>query len=81
MQLLEISCREVRRELSNYLEEDVKPALRERIDAHVTRCGGCRALYDGVRNVIQLCSGGEVLDLPKGFSVRLYARLTGTTSH
>jgi predicted anti-sigma-YlaC factor YlaD len=79
MQLLEISCVEVRRELSNYLEEDVKLPLRERIDAHVARCGGCRAVYDGVRNVIQLCSGGEVLELPKGFSERFYARLTGTT--
>jgi predicted anti-sigma-YlaC factor YlaD len=77
MQLLEISCVEVRRELSNYLEEDVKLALRERIDAHVTRCGGCRALYDGVRNVIQLCSG-EVLELPKEFSQRLYRRLSRT---
>jgi hypothetical protein len=61
------------------IEKDVKPALRERIDAHVTRCGNCRAVYDGVRNVIQLCSAGEVLDLPKGFSDRLYSRLTGTT--
>jgi predicted anti-sigma-YlaC factor YlaD len=78
MQLLEISCVEVRRELSNYLEEDVFPALRQRIDAHVARCGGCRAVYDGVRNVIQLCSGGEVLELPKGFSQRLYSRLTST---
>jgi predicted anti-sigma-YlaC factor YlaD len=77
MQLLEISCVEVRRELSNYLEEDVKLPLRERIDAHVTRCGGCRALYDGVRNVIQLCSG-EVLELPKEFSQRLYRRLSRT---
>jgi predicted anti-sigma-YlaC factor YlaD len=77
MQLLEISCVEVRRELSNYLEEDVKLALRERIDAHVTRCGGCRALYDGVRNVIQLCSGA-VLELPKEFSQRLYRRLSRT---
>jgi predicted anti-sigma-YlaC factor YlaD len=80
MELLEISCVEVRRELSNYIEEDVKPALRDRIDVHVNRCGGCRAVYDGVRNVIRLCSGGEVLELPTGFSLRLYRRLNGTVA-
>jgi predicted anti-sigma-YlaC factor YlaD len=81
MQLLEISCKEVRSELSNYFEEDVTPVLRQRIQAHVNACGGCRALYDGVRDVIRLCGAREVLELPKGFSQRLYSRLNGTTIH
>jgi hypothetical protein len=72
---IDIGCGQVRRELSNYMDEDVSTELRARIEAHVAGCGGCRALYDGVRNVLQLVSGGEVIELPPGFSRRLYDRL------
>jgi hypothetical protein len=73
--MFEISCQEVRRELSNYIEEDVGPTLRAQIEAHVEACGGCRAVYDGVRNILRLVGGGEVLELPQGFSKRLLERI------
>ena len=64
-----------------YVDDDVTLSLRTRPEAHVSGCGGCRAIYDGIRNVIQLISTGEILELPEGFSQRLYRRLTGTTIH
>ena len=73
--MFEITCQEVRRELSNYIEDDVSPALRAQIEAHVERCRGCRAVYDGVRNIVRLVGGGEVLELPQGFSKRLLERI------
>jgi predicted anti-sigma-YlaC factor YlaD len=78
--MFEITCQEVRRELSNYMEEDVGPALRARIEAHVRACGGCRAVYDGVRNILRLVGGGEVLELPQGFSQRLLHRIMSASS-
>jgi predicted anti-sigma-YlaC factor YlaD len=72
---MELSCAEVRRELSNYIEDDVTPELRIRIEEHVKECRGCRAIYDGVRNIIVLVRGADVIELPKGFSQRLCARL------
>ena len=75
---MQLTCAEVLRELSNYMDEDVTQALRLRIDAHVRICGGCRAVYDGVRNVIQLVSDFETIELPHGFSQRLRRRLSGT---
>lgn len=72
---MQLTCADVRRELSNYMDDEVTPQLRARIEAHVAFCGGCRAVYDGVRNVIRLVAGNEVIELPAGFSARLRERL------
>ena len=70
-----ITCADVRRELSNYMDDDVTYELRARIEEHVSTCPGCRALYDGVRNVLTLVGSGDVIELPEGFSLRLFRRL------
>ena len=72
---VEITCAQVRAELVDYLEDDVSPALRARINEHVNGCPGCRTVYDGVRNVLSLVAGGSVIELPPGFSQRLRERL------
>jgi predicted anti-sigma-YlaC factor YlaD len=72
---MELTCAEVLRELSNYMDDDVTSELRLRINAHVSACGGCRAIYDGVRNVITLVGDFQTIELPPGFSQRLRQRL------
>jgi predicted anti-sigma-YlaC factor YlaD len=72
---MQLTCAEVRNELVNYMENDVTPELRQRLEEHVLRCGGCKAVYDGVRNVIRLLRGDEVIELPEGFSRRLRERV------
>lgn len=72
---MRISCKEVRAELAGYMEGDVTPELRAQMEAHFAECGGCLAIYDGLRNVIRLIGGTEIIELPEGFSRRLYSRL------
>ena len=73
--LLDITCQEVWRELTNYMEGDVTAEMRERIAQHLSGCAHCRAIYDGLRNVVQLLGNGRTFELPEGFSRRLYGRL------
>ena len=73
--IVEIDCYQVRRELSDYLEGDVSPELRLRIEEHLQTCDHCRAVYDGLRNIVRLLGDEEVIELPEGFSQRLYNRL------
>ncbi len=75
IQSLEISCFEVQRELSNYIDDDLTPVLRNRIEIHVSKCPGCRAVFDGVKNVIVLVGTEDLIELPLDFSRRLYRRL------
>ena len=72
---MEISCREVIRELSGYIDQDVRPELRREIAEHLANCRDCTAIYDGTRNVIRLIGDGRSFELPEGFSQRLRDKL------
>jgi predicted anti-sigma-YlaC factor YlaD len=75
MVTIEISCVEVWREISNYIEGDVSPELRARIEAHFKTCKHCTAVHDGTRNVVRLIGDGHTFEVPTGFSTRLYNKL------
>jgi anti-sigma factor RsiW len=73
--IVEISCVEVWRELSNYVDGAVDPDLRQRMEEHFKTCEHCTAVLDGTRNVVRLVGESRVFDLPAGFSDRLKKRL------
>jgi predicted anti-sigma-YlaC factor YlaD len=73
--VIEIDCRQVLRELSDYLEADFPPELRRQIEEHLKNCAHCTAVYDGLRNVVRLLGDEKTIDLPEGFSRRLHERL------
>jgi anti-sigma factor (TIGR02949 family) len=73
--IVEIDCYQVRRELSDYLDGDLTPELRVRIEDHLEDCRHCTAVYDGLRNVVRLLGDEKAIELPGGFSQRLYRRL------
>ena len=75
MTVIEISCVHVWREISNYIEGDLDPVMRERIAAHLKSCAHCSAILDGTKNVIGLVADGKSFNLPRGFSERLKRRL------
>lgn len=75
MKVVEISCIEVWREISNYLEGIVDPDLRARMEAHFKVCRHCKAILDGTGNVVKLIADGEPFEVPAGFSERLYKKL------
>ena len=75
MTVIEISCYHAWREISNYLDGDVTPELRKRMEEHFKACEHCTAILDGTRNVVRLVGDGEPFELPQGFSLRLKNRL------
>jgi anti-sigma factor RsiW len=75
MKVIEISCLEVWREISNYIDVDVDAELRARMEAHFKVCAHCKAVVDGTRNVVKLVADGVEYELPDGFSQRLYNRI------
>ena len=73
---VEISCLEVFRQISNFIEGELDPQLRARLEAHFKDCAHCSAVIDGTRNVVRLVGDGKTFDLPAGFSDRLKKRLS-----
>jgi len=77
MSVIEISCVEVWREISNYVDDDVAPELRARMEAHFKSCTHCKAVLDGTQNVVKLVADGVEYEVPSGFSDRLYRKVKG----
>jgi len=77
MTVIEISCLEVWREISNYVDQDVAPELRARMEAHFKTCAHCKAVLDGTKNVVKLVADGVEFEIPKGFSDRLFSKIKG----
>ena len=73
--VVEISCEEVWREVSNYLEGETNAELRARMEEHFKGCKHCTAVLDGTRNVVRLVGDATAFELPAGFSDRLYQKL------
>ena len=73
--IIEISCVEVWKEISNYVDGDIDPVLRERIAEHLKACVHCSAVVDGTRNIVRLVGDGKSFELPRAFSERLQRRL------
>ena len=73
--VIEITCIEVWREISNYIDDAVDPELRARMEAHFKVCKHCSAVLDGTRNVVKLVADGAEFEVPAGFASRLYNKL------
>jgi putative zinc finger protein len=71
-----VSCEEVWREISNYLEEDMDPGLRSAMEEHFRSCQHCTAVIEGTRNVLRLYGDDRMFELPSGFSRRMERWLT-----
>ena len=73
--VLEIDCYQVRGTCLTTLRAISTPQVRLRIEHHVQVCDHCRAVYDGLRNIVRLLGDEEVIELPEGFSQHLYKPL------
>ena len=76
--MIEITCIEVWREISTYIDDAVDPELRARMEAHFKVCKHCTAVLDGTRNVVKLVADGAEFEVPAGFGSRLYNKLNAS---
>ena len=73
--VIEISCVEVWREISNYVDEATEPELRSRMEAHFKVCKHCSAILDGTKNVVKLIADGAEFEVPSNLGKRIYDKL------
>ena len=76
--VIEISCSEVWREVSNYIDDAVDPELRARMEAHFKVCKHCAAVLDGTRNVVKLLADEAEFEVPAEYGSRLYSKLNAS---
>jgi anti-sigma factor RsiW len=72
---MELDCKHVWREVSNYIDGDIDPSVRIDMEKHLAHCRHCAAVLDSTRNIVYLIADERTFALPVGFSERLKARL------
>lgn len=70
-----LSCKEVWRAISDYIDGAVSGEVRREIEAHLAQCRHCAALVDSARNIVILLADDRLFAVPVGFSERLRRRL------
>ena len=70
-----ITCEDLWREISNYLDGEVGPELQVAIDGHLRDCKSCAAVFAGARNVNELYGDERMQQVPSGYSSRLHQAL------
>jgi predicted anti-sigma-YlaC factor YlaD len=66
-----VNCRNIVRELSNYLDEALDPTLRASIEKHLENCEDCRVVVDTTKQTIQIFCNSEPAPLPEDTRQRL----------
>jgi anti-sigma factor RsiW len=70
-----MTCKEVWRQISNYIDDDLSPDVREKLELHLDYCRHCAAIVDSIHNIIVLVADGRTFALPAGFGDRLRDRI------
>ncbi len=59
-----MGCNKIVRELSNYIEGQLEPALRTEIERHLRRCSHCAILIDSTRKLLYLVGDEKIFVQP-----------------
>ncbi|MFY9733282.1 MAG: anti-sigma factor [Candidatus Acidiferrales bacterium] len=66
-----MNCRNIVKELSNYLDEALDSTLRASIEKHLEHCEDCKVVVDTTKQTIQIYCNSEPAPLPEDTRQRL----------
>jgi MEDS: MEthanogen/methylotroph, DcmR Sensory domain/Putative zinc-finger len=70
-----MTCEEVQRELSNYLDRELPADVCAEMEDHFRTCERCATLLQDTRDVVLALGDERLVDVPLGYSTRLYRKL------
>ena len=66
-----LDCKQVLAELSNYLDGEVSPELKQAVEQHVAKCHRCSLVYDTTRKMLRIVTEAGAIEVPLGADARL----------
>jgi hypothetical protein len=60
-----VTCKDFLRELSDFLDESVDPAVRRDLERHISECPNCWVICDTTKKTIQVYKGMDPEPLPE----------------
>ena len=66
-----MNCRDVIRELSDYLDGELSTEARQELEEHLRDCRECRLVVDQTRMTVEIFCDSKPVPLPKDVQARL----------
>lgn len=66
-----LTCKEFVDGISDFIDDDIDPELRERLQKHISECPNCWVVYDTTKKTIQVFKGMDAQPLPEDVRSRL----------
>lgn len=70
-----VTCKDFLKELGDYLDESVDPAVKKELEKHINECPNCWVVFDTTKKTIQVYKGLEAKPLPSTVHERLMKAL------
>ena len=66
-----MNCKGVIRELSNYIDGELEPAIQQELERHLSHCEDCTMILDQTKKSIEILCDSEPIPLPPDLRTRL----------
>jgi anti-sigma factor RsiW len=70
-----LTCKKAINQISDYLDGELDKELRHTLEAHLTKCHHCHAVFDTTKKTIELYCDGKLFSLPEEVHTRLHEAL------
>jgi anti-sigma factor RsiW len=70
-----MKCEELLKQLNEYVDGTIDPAICEEFEKHMAGCNPCQVVIDNIRKTITLYKAGHPVELPVRFRQKLHASL------
>lgn len=70
-----MNCKEVIRELSNFIDGELDVVLRQELERHFADCAECRLVVDQTKKTVEIFCDCEPIELPGDVRARLHDAL------
>jgi len=74
-----LNCKGVIRELSNYIDGDLDPVVKQELERHLEHCEDCMMIVDQTKKTIQILCDSQPVSLSTDVRSRLHATLREKT--
>ncbi|PYU54896.1 MAG: anti-sigma factor [Acidobacteria bacterium] len=74
-----LNCKGVIRELSNYIDGDLDPVVKQELERHLEHCEDCTMIVDQTKKTIQVLCDSQSVSLSADVRSRLHATLREKT--
>jgi anti-sigma factor RsiW len=68
-------CRALLEQLSRYIDDELTPAQRRSLTAHLRRCPCCQTMADSLKHTVEACRRAGTARLPADVRMRARARI------